>query len=152
MKYVGNHAFLLVSKKELLCYVLLYLWLLFFLDICDFFLTWTCIFGLEATFFPVVSLFERGNNFVEFFHLSFCRSLARFTKGISAIVSNLQSSSFWLKKKWKNIETLQPRHLKFSFSEKATTIYAIGSLTAEHKASFSLVFSDINYRQNIAGR
>ena len=28
----------------------------------------------------------------------------------------------------------------------------IGSLTTEHKASYSLVFSDIKYRQNIAGR
>ena len=28
----------------------------------------------------------------------------------------------------------------------------IGSLTAKHKASYSLVFSDIKYRQNIAGR
>ena len=26
------------------------------------------------------------------------------------------------------------------------------SLTAEHKASYSLVFSDIKYQQNIAGR
>jgi hypothetical protein len=29
---------------------------------------------------------------------------------------------------------------------------AIGSLTTEQKASYSLVFSDIKYRQNIAGR
>ena len=34
-----------------------------------------------------------------------------------------------------------------------TTVgFKIGSLTAEHKATFSLVFSDIKQRQNIAGR
>ena len=30
--------------------------------------------------------------------------------------------------------------------------HLIGSLTAEHKAIYSFVFSDIKYRQNIAGR
>ena len=30
-------------------------------------------------------------------------------------------------------------------------MYLIGSLTAEHKASYSLVFSDIKQQQNIAG-
>ena len=31
-------------------------------------------------------------------------------------------------------------------------IKLIGSLTDEHKASYSIVFSDIEYRQNIAER
>ena len=30
--------------------------------------------------------------------------------------------------------------------------FEVGSLTAEHKASYSLVFSDTKHRQNIAGR
>ena len=37
-------------------------------------------------------------------------------------------------------------------SQLKKTLAQIGSLTAEHKASYSLVFSDIKYRQNIAGR
>ena len=53
------------------------------------------------------------------------------------------------------LKLMAPNNFYFNvvtYNKLQIKIWQIGSLMAEHKASYSLVFSDSIYRQNIAGR
>ena len=64
-----------------------------------------------------------------------------------------ESTKYWRRKKIKSNTSEQNLKDKVWFFEISTSkSNGIGSLSAEHKASYSLVFSDIEYRENIAGR